>query len=236
MITTLVSIIIPTYNERENVYLLTEMLTSVLQNINYRIIFVDDSSPDGTANVIRQLKSKYPVELVLRPKKMGLSSAVMAGLKHTSSPLIVVMDADMQHDPQLVRPIINKLLEGYDLVIASRKVSGGRVVGWSPIRRIVSDTATALTHLFLPKTKSIKDPLSGFFGFNRRIITGVELQQLGFKMLLEILVKGNYQKIYEIPLIFHERRKGKSKLNLNEYRLFIYLLLRLMKYKYPRSK
>ena len=227
----LVSIVIPTYNEKENVGPIVHNLHSVMQKINYKIIFVDDSSPDGTAGVIRMMANSYPVELIMRPRKMGLGSAVITGVNSTPSPFVVVMDADLQHDPKLVSTMVEKLTAGFDLVIASRKVQGGMVVGWSPERKIISDFATYLAHLFVPRAKNVKDPLSGFFAFKRDILWGVSLESRGFKLLLEILAKAHYKRVCEVPLVFRERRTGKSKLNLNEYLLFISLLISLAKYK-----
>jgi dolichol-phosphate mannosyltransferase len=105
------------------------------------------------------------------------------------------------------------------------------VVGWSPERKIISDFATYLAHLFVPRAKNVKDPLSGFFAFKRDILWGVSLESRGFKLLLEILAKAHYKRVCEVPLVFRERRTGKSKLNLNEYLLFISLLISLAKYK-----
>ncbi|MEM0322232.1 MAG: polyprenol monophosphomannose synthase [Thermoprotei archaeon] len=227
----LISIVIPTYNEKENIAPIIHSLHASMKDLNYKIIFIDDSSPDGTAQEILMLAKRYPVELILRPRKMGLGSAVVKGVNTTSSPIIVVMDADLQHDPNLVSLMVKKLNEGFDLVIASRKVQGGRVIGWSAGRKFVSDMATHLAHILVPKSKPIKDPLSGFFAFKRDILKDVKLETKGFKLLLEMLAKAHYTKTIEVPLIFRERKTGKSKLDLKEYILYISLLISLMKYK-----
>lgn len=225
------SIIVPTYNERENIGPLLEGLSRSIGGLNYRVVFVDDSSPDGTAEVIRSLSSKYPVDLVVRPKKLGLGSAVLEGIKRTDSPFIIVMDADLQHDPKLVATMLERLVAGCDIVVASRKIPGGAIVGWSPTRKLVSEAATWLAHLFVPKSRRVHDPLSGFFGFRRQIMRDVRLEPKGFKLLLEILVKAQYSSVCEVPLVFRGRKLGKSKLNLKEYLLFVQLLLGLARYK-----
>lgn len=227
----MLSIVIPTYNERDNIEPLLHSLCSSLHDLNYRIVFVDDSSPDGTANVIRALQDRYPIDLIVRPKKLGLGSAVLAGFEKTEAPYIIVMDADLQHDPKLVGLMAEKLMGGCDIVVASRKVEGGSVVGWSPTRKLISDVATWLAHILISNAKKVRDPLSGFFGFRRDIMRGVRLEPKGFKILLEILAKANYKTVCEVPLVFKERKSGKSKLNLKEYLLYIQLLLNLSRQK-----
>lgn len=227
----LLSIVVPTYNERENIAPLLEALKFSVRGFNYKVVFVDDSSPDGTAEVIRALKNSYPVELVVRPKKLGLGSAVLEGISRTDSPYIIVMDADLQHDPKLVDIMVEKLIAGCDIVVASRKIRGGAMVGWSPARRLVSEVATRLAHVLVPKSRKVRDPLSGFFGFRREIVLGVRFEPKGFKLLLEVLVKANYDRVCEVPLVFQCRKSGKSKLNLKEYLLFVQLLLELARYR-----
>lgn len=230
-ISPLLSIIIPTYNERENIAPLLEALSSSLKGLDYKVVFVDDSSPDGTAEVVLSLKNMYPVELIVRQRKLGLGSAVLEGISRTDSPYIIVMDADLQHDPKLVSLIVERLIAGCDIVVASRKIRGGAIVGWSPARRLISEAATWLAHMLVPDSRRVCDPLSGFFGFRREVVLGVRFEPKGFKLLLEMLAKARYKKVCEVPLIFRGRKSGKSKLNLKEYLLFVQLLLDLARYR-----
>jgi dolichol-phosphate mannosyltransferase len=233
----LVSIIIPTYNEKENVFALIDTIHNAFNaTALYEVIFVDDSSPDGTAEAIFNLASKYPfLRVVLRPAKMGLGSAIVSGIQHASADSLIVMDADLQHPPELLPKILNKLIEGYDLVIASRKVKGGSIVGWSLYRQVISKFATILSHLVIPQTRIVKDPLSGFFGLKKSVLQGVAITSSGYKILLEIIVKGKYQSIFELPFTFINRKTGQSKLNIKEYFLFLYLLIKLRRYNNNKS-
>jgi dolichol-phosphate mannosyltransferase len=141
------------------------------------------------------------------------------------------MDADLQHPPELLPLMLEKAYKGYDLIIASRYIKGGSIEYWSISRRIISFGAIFLAHLLFPKIKNIKDPISGFFMFKREIVKNIHLNPKGFKILLEILVKGNYQSVVEVPYLFRERRKGKSKLNSKEIINYAIHLLKLKMYR-----
>jgi dolichol-phosphate mannosyltransferase len=208
------SIIIPTYNERENIVTLVENIRKQLTGHNYEIIIVDDNSPDGTGIIADRLAKKYRnIKVLHRPHKMGLASAIVDGLSKAEGNMISVLDADLQHPPSLLPKMIRKLKEGADIVIASRYVAGGKMEGWNVWRKIVSRTAIALAHLLLPKTRKIKDPGSGYFSFRKSVVTG-EMKPLGYKFLLELLTKGKYNLVSEIPFTFKPRVRGKSKLGL----------------------
>lgn len=221
-----ISVIIPTYNEAENIKIIVPQLSKVLKRFPHEIIIVDDNSPDGTMKVAKKLSEFYPVKVVMREKKMGLSSAIIDGFKNADGNIYGVIDADLQHPPELIIRMVSKIIEGYDLVIASRYVEGGKIEGWSLVRRFISKIAIRLAK---PLT-NVKDPLSGFFMLKKSVIDGVELQPKGFKLLLEILVKGNYKNVVEIPYTFKERKIGKSKLNLSEIIQYLKLLIHLYNY------
>lgn len=229
-----VSVVVPTYNERECIEELIVRLTESMRSANYHafeIIIVDDNSPDGTANIVESLSSKYPIKLVRRPRKMGLGSAVRDGVRVSRGDFIIVMDADLQHPPEVVPSLVRKLEEGYDIVIASRYVPGGGVEGWPFLRRVISKGATLLAYILLPQSRSIRDPLSGFFGFRKEIIDGVELEPHSFKVLLEILCKSRRRSVYEVPYTFKSRIRGRSKLTLKEMMRYVRHLLRLTNYR-----
>jgi len=222
------SIITPTYKEAENIPEFTERLWRVLNHLPYELIIVDDNSPDGTADIAEELNSKYGnIKVLRRPSKLGLASAVKDGFNKAEADVLAVMDADLQHPPELLPKMYEKIEEGHDIVIASRYIEGGGVEGWSPWRKLVSKGATRLAHLILPRTRKIKDPVSGYFIVNREVIDGIELSVKGFKILLEILDKGNYGSVAEVPYVFKPRKAGKSKLNLKEILSYVILLLKL---------
>ena len=195
----------------------------------YELVIVDDNSPDGTAELALELSRHYPIRVIKRPGKLGLATAVVEGFKHARGEVLVVMDADLQHPPELVPELVRKVLyEGYDIAIASRYVKGGRIEGWSFTRRIVSKGAILLAHLLVPRTRGIKDPVSGFFAIKRSVIEGVELNPIGYKILLEILAKGRWTRVVEVPYTFKPRTRGKSKLSAKEIVNYLRHLLRLM--------
>jgi len=214
-----VSIIIPTYNERDNLPVLIKRIDNSLNSAGYtyEVIVVDDSSPDGTAEIAKELSLTYPIKVIVREGKRGLSSAVLEGLNHSSSEFVVVMDADLQHPPEVIPSLLSKALEeGCDIVIASRYIKGGSVGEWSLIRKMISKGATYLARLLLPRVRVVSDPMSGFFLFRKGLLDSVKLDPKGFKILLEVLARTDYNKVCEVPYVFSKRLKGESKLGTSE--------------------
>jgi len=153
------SIIVPTYNEAENIGELIERIETSLKGLDFEVIVVDDSSPDGTAEIAEELGRAYRnVKVIKRPRKMGLASAALEGMREAKYRLIAVMDADLQHPPELLPKLLERAKEGYDIVIASRYVKGGGVEGWSLWRRLISRGATLLAHALFLETRKVKDP------------------------------------------------------------------------------
>jgi dolichol-phosphate mannosyltransferase len=223
-----ISFVIPTYNERNNITPLLERLHSSFTNCKYEVVFVDDNSRDGTAELISSLVTKYPVRVIVRKDKRGLASAVVDGFGYASYDIIGVMDADLQHPPELAASLAQAIEGGADLAIASRYVKGGSCEGWSGTRKIISRGAIVLSHIFLPMTRRVSDPMSGFFMLRRGVITGVELKPTGYKILLEILVMGKPQHVAEVPYTFKTRTAGESKLSSRtqlDYLKHIYSLM-----------
>ncbi len=223
-----VTIIIPTYKERENITPLVERIASALSERNYDIVFVDDNSRDGTEELVVSLAKKYPVEIIVRQNERGLASAVVHGIDNTGGNIVVVMDADLQHPPEIIPALLDNISNNIDIVIASRYVEGGGCGDWGLIRKIISAGAILLAHLLLPTTRVVKDPVSGFFSFKRQVVSNARLRPSGYKILLEVLLEGEFQDVAEVPFKFSSRYDGESKLNARqqiEYLKHLYSLM-----------
>jgi dolichol-phosphate mannosyltransferase len=224
-----VSIIIPTYNERENISPLVERIDRAMSPRDYEVVFVDDNSRDGTAGLINSLSDRYPVRAIVRKDERGLATAVIHGIKHSDGDTIVVMDADLQHPPEVIPALLNNLESGADIAIASRYVKGGGMKEWGLTRRIISKGAIMLAHLLLPATRKVKDPMSGFFAFKRQSLGGSRLNPTGYKILLEILIEGKFRNVAEVPFTFENRSGGESKLNAGQQIEYLKHLFSLMR-------
>ena len=225
----LISIIIPTYNERDNITSLVEKIHDALSGHKYEVVFVDDNSKDGTAGVISVLSHHYPVKILIRQNERGLASAVVYGFNHTCGDIITVMDADLQHPPEILTRLLQEIENGADLVIASRYIPGGGCPGWGFIRKIISKGAIFLVHLCLPVIRPFSDPMSGFFILRRQVIASANLRPTGYKILLEILIEGQFTKSAEVPYTFHTRGGGESKLGIRTQIDYLKHLYRLMR-------
>jgi dolichol-phosphate mannosyltransferase len=224
--------VVPTYNEKEN---LDELVRRVQQacssaGLSAELVIVDDNSPDGTGARAEEIAKSENLKVVHRSGKLGLSSAVLEGFKAASGSILVVMDADLSHPPEKIPEMVSKIESGEaDVVVGSRYVRGGSVENWPFTRRIISKGATLLAR-WLTK---VKDPMSGFFALKRSVIDGVPLDPVGYKIGLEILVKGKYAKVAEVPIHFADRKAGKSKLGGGEYLRYIDHVIMLYEYRKP---
>jgi dolichol-phosphate mannosyltransferase len=223
-----ISVVIPTYNERENITPLVERIDRALAPRDYEVVFVDDNSRDGTAELVNSLSGKYPVRAIVRKDERGLATAVIHGIEHSDGDIIVVMDADLQHPPEVIPDLLSKTEGGADIVIASRYVKGGGMKEWGLIRRIISKGAIMLAHLLLPTTRRIEDPMSGFFSFKRQALGKARLSPRGYKILLEILIEGKFRNAAEVPFTFESRSLGASKLNARQQIEYLKHLFSLM--------
>lgn len=225
----MLSVIVPTYNERETLPRLLERLRGVARDLPLEVVVVDDNSPDGTGVLAEELGRSFAPELsvtvVHRPGKGGLSSAVLDGVRVARGDCITVMDADLSHPPEMLPHLVKAIEEGYDIAIASRYVPGGGVQRWPLWRRVVSAAATALARTALGL--SVCDPLSGFFAARRSILEGRPFLALGYKLLLEVLARSPGARVTEVPYTFVERQGGESKLTLRELWDFLMLLEKL---------
>lgn len=222
-----ITVIIPTYNEKENLPILVKSIFDVFEGNHLRgdIIIVDDNSPDGTGIVANELSLKNNrITVIHRKGKEGLSSAVMEGFKYATGEIIGVMDADLSHPPEVIPELVRPILDGEsEFVIASRYNNNEKIENWPISRKIISRGATLLAK---PLT-NVSDPMSGFFFIKRNVIEGIELSPIGYKIMLEILVKGRYDRIKEVPFTFMDRYKGESKLNGKEHLNYLHHLMRL---------
>lgn len=226
-----ISIIVPTYNEKETIISFLEKATHQISKNNFdaRIIVVDDGSPDGTAELIKNFSTTHTnITLLNRPGKMGLASACIYGFSHTDSPILGVMDSDFSHAPDALPYLLNPLLYNMcDITVGSRYIHGGRILNWPLRRHIISRTACWLGSFLT----TIKDVTSGYFFLKREVIKEKVLDPVGFKICLEVLVKGDYQTIIEVPYTFSDRITGKSKMGTKEMFRYLQHLYKLYKYK-----
>lgn len=210
------ALIIPTLNEADNIRELVQRISATLGNIAWEILFVDDDSTDGTREVIHTLaEAGEPVRCLHRIGRKGLSSACIEGFLATDTPLVAVMDADLQHDESRLVLMYQTLTENdYDLVIGSRYISGGGVGEWHAGRQAISRFATRLTQSFT--RIEVQDPMSGFFMFRRSALMPAirQCSGMGFKILLDLLLSSPAPlKVTEIPFQFRTRVAGTSKLS-----------------------
>lgn len=223
-----ISIIVPTYNEKGNLPNLADRVHNSLCDMDYELIIVDDNSPDGTGALAEELSREKPIKVVHRQGRLGLASAAIEGFRHADGDVLGVIDADLQHPPEKIPDLLQKI-EGADVAIASRYVDGGGVEGWTFTRKVISRFAKIIPQFLFAKIRSMKDPLSGFFLFKSKVIEDIELNPIGYKILLEILVKGRYNSMVEVPYIFKEREKGTSCFNTAEQINYARHLLRLIR-------
>jgi dolichol-phosphate mannosyltransferase len=223
-----ISIIIPTYNEKDNIAPLLSRIDKALSGCDYEILLVDDNSKDGTIEIASALADRYPVKVLVRRNERGLATAVVHGLKSASGQIIGVMDADLQHPPEVLPSLIKAIQDGADMVVASRYIPGGGCPNWGLSRRIISKVALMISHLLLPSTRQVKDPLAGFFMFRRQNVDPARLTPIGYKISLEVMLIGQFQRVVEVPYIFEERSAGQSKLNPGEQIDYLKHLFSLM--------
>jgi len=211
-------LVIPTLNEAGNIPTLLDRIHAALApvGIDYELLVVDDDSQDGTAGVVQRFAQGDPrVRLLVRTGQRGLAGAVIHGWNNTDATLLGVIDADLQHPPEILPALIAAIRKGNDIVVASRYAANGTIENWNAFRRFVSRCSTWAT-LPLQKNRGaqIKDPMSGFFIVRRECVEGLDLQPYGFKILLEILVKGRIKNATEVPFQFATRLSGRSKADL----------------------
>ncbi len=220
----MLSILIPTYNERENMPPLLQSLARCLPP-EHEIIVIDDNSPDGTAaEVSRMMAADGRIRLLKRAGKLGLTSAIVSGLAESKGDVIVVMDADLSHPPEMA-PVLAEKVRLCDLAVGSRLIPGGKVERWPLHRKLISKAADSLARLVLGVR--ISDPLSGFFAIRRPVMAGTRFRTKGYKLLLNILADNPGINVCEVPYVFRDRNAGKTKLGGWEVARFVSDLFRI---------
>ena len=230
---------IPTLREAENIGHVLDNVRSVLDplGIRYEIIVVDDDSRDGTEEIVSNISREDPrVRILVRKGQRGLSGAVLYGWQNTDAAILGVMDADLQHPPELLPRLIASVLAGHDLVIGSRYVDGGSMRDWNPFRKLISAAAIWVTWPIQRRGARAKDPMSGFFFVRRECVESIPFQSTGFKLLLEILVRGRVRTVEEIPFSFGLRHYGASKASFKVAVDYARLLARLYASKLHLSR
>ena len=226
------SLVVPTYNERPNIHALVVQISQILDPVldrRYELIVVDDDSPDRTWELAQSLCADYPqLRVVRRQQERGLATAVIRGWQEAKGQILGVIDSDLQHPPEILLKMLTAMDKGADLVVASRNVEGGGVSDWGFIRRFLSRGAQLLGLVILPNVIGrVSDPMSGYFMVQRRSIAGRDMNPIGYKILIEVLGRGDIGKITELGYVFQERQEGASKVTWKQYIEYISHLLRL---------
>ena len=231
----LYSLLIPTYNERENISILIYMIDKILtkNNINYEIIIIDDNSPDKTIDCVLEMQKLFgekKIKILKRPGKLGLGSAYIDGSKLCQGEFIFIMDADFSHHPKFLIDFIQKQKEtNADIVTGTRYNLGGGVYGWSPIRKIISRGANFLASFLL--NPGVSDLTGSYRLFKKDVFKDLikEVKNGGYAFQMEIIIRAVYKKykVEEIPITFVDRVMGKSKLGMGEILIYFDTVLDL---------
>jgi dolichol-phosphate mannosyltransferase len=232
------ALVVPTLCEAGNIRALLERIRGALDPLGmpYELIVVDDDSGDGIDEIVGQIASKDPrVRLLVRKGVRGLAGAVIHGWRNTDAGILGVMDADLQHPPELLPQLWQALQSGADVVVASRSAPRGSRGNWNRFRHLLSQVAIWMTWPLQKPGIRVQDPMSGFFLARRSCIKDITLQPQGFKILLEILVRGNLDSAKEIPFIFGQRYAGRSKASLKVGLDYLILLGKLWRNRRLKS-
>ena len=233
------ALVIPTLREAESLRGLLLEVRAVLSEtqIPFEILVVDDDSRDGTVEIVSAIALEDPrVRILVRKDEKGLSGAILHGWQHSDAPILGVMDADLQHPPELLPKLLAEILGGRDVAIGSRYAKGGKLGGWNPLRKLISAIAVGVTWPLQRPSMRAKDPMSGFFLVRRHCLDKVVFQSSGFKLLLEILVRGHISSVHEVPFAFGRRARGASKASLKVAWEYLLLLVKLYSVRWRRFK
>jgi len=209
------SVIVPTYNEHDRLAVLVQAIFAAYtaEGVDGELVIVDDNSPDGTGALADELARRYRIKVVHRGGKLGLGTAVIEGFTAASAPIVGVIDGDLSHPPRML-PRMLAVMRNHsaDIVIGSRYISGGGTRNWGPGRLLMSRVACVMARGVTP----VRDATSGFFLIRRDLAGGVTISAGGFKICLELLVRGRPETVVEVPYVFEGRTAGESKMNLKE--------------------
>lgn len=225
----MLSLVVPTYCERDNILPLVKRIHQALGQQAYELIIVDDNSPDKTSLVALSLANKYPIRVITRERERGLATAVLRGFGEAKGDILGVIDADLQHPPELLPKLLGEISNGADIAIASRYITSGGFSNWSLKRKALSQAARIITWI-VPQAREVRDPSSGYFLLRRAVVDRVEFNPIGYKTLLEILVRGKHNHTVEVPYTAGVRQYGSTKLSLAVDIDFIKHLYRLVEF------
>lgn len=213
-----VSIVVPTYNEATNI---GQFLQAVIEQLNvsyganFEVIVVDDSSPDGTGQIVSDISAiHHNIKLLTQEQKSGAAAAVLKGFANAKSAIVLTINADFQHPVTLIPHLVSAIESGADVAIASRYVPGGSISRWSRTRAFLSIVATTLAQRKIGR--SVKDPLSGFYAVRKSLLSQVSPERQGFKSLLPIMQANPNARIVEVPYQFGPRISGTSKARISD--------------------
>ncbi len=235
----LLTIIVPTFNEGNNPVVLSQAVCEAMKTVSrhdFEILLVDDST-DETPQVLERLSRANPrIRVIHREKERGLGSALVRGFHEARGEWLAVMDGDLQHPPALLPRMLAQADEGMDLIVPSRFIPGGCDGGLFLHRKLVSLVARGLAWLLLPRTRPFSDPTGGFFMLRREVLSGWSFDGGSWKILIEIMVRGNFSRVAEIPYHFRARDLGTSKMTAAAQIDYIRHLLRLRKIGDPDDR
>lgn len=227
-----VSVVLPTFNESESLPVIVPRIVSTLREagMSCEVIVVDDDSPDQTAEVAERLAKEHPVRVVKRTHERGLATAVLAGFAHARAPVCVVMDADGSHPVSALPRMVQLIAQDKaDIVVGSRNVAGGGSSNWPLFAQLKSRLAAALSF----GLTSMTDPTTGFMALRKELALGLKLDPVGWKIVLEIVVKAAPVRVAEVPIVFEDRELGESKQSLRVFIQYVLHLLKLYAFRYP---
>jgi len=229
------TMVVPTYNEADRLAELVEALFGAARqhDVSLELVVVDDNSPDGTGAIADDLAKSHAMRVIHRAGKLGLGTAVVEGFAVASAEIVGVMDADFSHPPALVpRMLVAFRATNADLVVAGRYVPGGSTPSWPFRRRLLSRVACLLARPLSP----IRDAASGFFLIRRSIARDVTIQAGGFKICLELVVRGRPERLVELPYQFDDREAGESKMSAREAAGYLVQLKDLYRVRWSRAR
>lgn len=232
----MISIVVPTYNEKDNIAPLLNRIHGALGKIDHQIIFVDDSS-DETPEVISDIaKTDNTVMLHHRVNEKGLATAVVKGFTLAEGDFVACMDADLQHPPEVLVDMYAAMLAGADMAIPSRFIPGGSDGGLNLWRKFVSGTARYIGKFLLPCLRKVSDPTSGLFMIKRSLLQGADLNPIGWKIMIEVLAMCQVRKVLETPYVFQDRENGESKLSTKVTIEYLKQVMHLRKHAANKGK
>ncbi|MCM8781409.1 MAG: polyprenol monophosphomannose synthase [Candidatus Omnitrophica bacterium] len=228
-----VSIIVPTYNEAENIAEVLERIVKILDSIKvtHEIIVVDDASLDNTASIAESVLYQRGKVIRRIEKRRSLSLSVLDGIRQARGNVLIVLDGDGSHPPEIIPQLLEDLRQGYDLVIASRYIKGSTVQRSPFYRRVISKIACILGRM----VTEIRDNSSGFFCIRKSALEDVNVAHCGFKIGLEIFVKAKINSFKEIPYVFVNRKRGRSKFDFKAVVYYLYQVILLLFYKWIKT-